>query len=78
MENENVKLEEIKEGVPSVAEDVSKGNVLATVAIGACTIAIIAGGVVLIRKLINKRKASKTEVIEVVSEKVEDDNEPAE
>lgn len=78
MENKNVNVEEIKEGVPAVVEDVTtNGNIIGTVAIVTGVAALVAGGVILVKKIINKRKASKTEVVEI-SEVEETDNETAE
>lgn len=80
MENKNVNVEEIKEGVPSVVEEVSNGtrSTIAKVAIGASVIGVLVGGVVLVTKFIKKRKAKKAEVTEVVSENVDIDEELAE
>lgn len=78
MENKNVNVEEIKEGVPAVVEDVTtNGNIICKVAIVTGVAALVAGGVILVKKIINKRKASKTEVVEI-SEVEETDNETAE
>lgn len=78
MENKNVNVEEIKEGVPAVVEDVTtNGNIIGKVAIVTGVAALVAGGVILVKKIINKRKASKTEVVEI-SEVEETDNETAE
>lgn len=78
MENKNVNVEEIKEGVPAVVEDVTtNGNIIGKIAIVTGVAALVAGGVILVKKIINKRKASKTEVVEI-SEVEETDNETAE
>lgn len=78
MENKNVNVEEIKEGVPAVVEDVTtNGNIIGKVAIVTGVAALVVGGVILVKKIINKRKASKTEVVEI-SEVEETDNETAE
>lgn len=78
MENKNVNVEEIKEGVPAVVEDVTtNGNIIGKVAIVTGVAALVAGGVILVKKIIDKRKASKTEVVEI-SEVEETDNETAE
>lgn len=81
MENKNVNVEEIKEGVPSVIEEVSNetGNTIVKVAIGASVIGILVGGAVLITKFIKKRKVkTTTEVTEIISESEDINEESAE